>query len=403
MRVVVAGLLSTSLLLGCAEARRSPAQTTRALLGSATRPQLSADAAAEHTPRRYLAQAGNVLVGLITDDWDPTAGVGDVARFTPDFEVTAGGRYPSVQSAVDAAVALGGSARRYIELDPGTYREQVCVPARAPPITLYGRSPDASRVVIVFDDYSGKPSGPGARGNPCSPSAEGTTIGTRSSATFVASARAFQATNVSFVNDTDETAATSKSVQGVALTAQGDQQIYENVRVLGNQDSLFLNSDDVATVVRVYLKRCHVEGDTDFIFGRATAVLDGCTIHSLTSRKPDGVVLAPSTDARVEHGILVTGSTFSADATAAPASTHLGRAWDEAQVDVATYTSHVKTGIYPNGQAVVRNSVLGPHIQSAAPWRPAATTARPYSSSDTSASPANRLYEFENTSAPTAP
>jgi pectinesterase len=77
-------------------------------------------------------------------------------------------------------------------------------------------------------------------------------------------------------------------------------------------------------------------------------------------------------------------------------STHLGRAWDESQGNVTTYSANVATGIYPNGQATVRGAVLGPHIQSVAPWRPAATTARPYSSVG-GQYPANRLYEFENT------
>ena len=56
-------------------------------------------------------------------------------------------------------------------------------------------------------------------------------------------------------------------------------------------------------------------------------------------------------------------STFTGDAPPAAGSTHLGRAWDESQVDVATYTTNVATGTYPNGQALVRASVLGPHIQ----------------------------------------
>jgi len=170
----------------------------------------------------------------------------------------------------------------------------------------------------------------------------------------------------------------------------------ENVRVLGNQDTLLVNTSNVATVARSYFLACYVEGDTDFIFGRGTAVLDGCTIHSVTSRTANGVVLAPSTDARNPLGILLNDATFSADAGAATGATHLGRAWDSSQGTVATYSTNVGSGIYPNGQATVRGSVLGPHLQSVAPWRPAATTDRPYSSV-AGLYPANRLYEFENT------
>jgi pectinesterase len=344
---------------------------------------------------QYLAQAGNLGTGLVRDDWDPTGGVGDVSTFVADFTVAStGGTHTSVQAAVTAAVSAGGSARRFIELAPGTYREVVCVPAAAPPLTLFSRDADASRTVIVFDNNSGKPKEVGTPANPCNPSLTSATFGTSGSATFAAYAPEFHAKNVSFVNDTNEATATG-GLQAVALMTQGDRQIFENVRVLGNQDSLLLKTPNVDTVLRAYLKDCFVEGDTDFIFGRATFVLDGCTIHSLTSRTAGGVVLAPSTDARNPFGILVTRSTFTADATAGVSSTHLGRAWDESQVDVATYTTNVSSGVYPNGQALVRESTLGPHIQITGPWRSAATTDRAFSSVP-GAVPANRFYEFGN-------
>jgi pectinesterase len=147
-------------------------------------------------------------------------------------------------------------------------------------------------------------------------------------------------------------------VQGVALTVQGDRAVFENVRVLGNQDTLFVKTSNVATVARSYFKSCYVEGDTDFIFGRGTAVLDGCTIHSVTSRTTSGAAIAPSTDSRNPFGILVNGATFSADAGAAAGSIHLGRAWDESQGDVTTYATNVASGIYPNGQAQRRERHL---------------------------------------------
>jgi pectinesterase len=366
----------------------------QAQLGTPQRPQLSSAAAANLTVLAYLAAAGSVD-RLIVDNWDPTAGVGDVAGFTSNFQVAAGGRFPTVQAAITAAVAAGSSQRQYIAVTPGTYRELVCVPSGAPPITLYGTNPDAAQTVIVFDNYSGKPKNIGTPANPCSPNLSGATIGTSGSTTFAVYSTDFQAKNLSFVNDTDEAATSSASVQGVALTVQGDRASFENVRVLGNQDTLFLRTQSVTTVARSYFKACHVEGDTDFIFGRGTAVLDACTIHSLTSRTANGVIIAPSTDSRNPLGILVNDATFSADSGAVTGSTHLGRAWDESQSDVSTYSTSVASGSYPNGQATVRGSVLGAHIQSAAPWQAAATTARPYSSI-AGPYPANRLYEFEN-------
>ena len=372
------------------------------LLGTATRPQLGESAAPQFDVLQFLASAGNLTTGLVRDNWDPTGGVGDVASFSADFRVAAsGGTHTSVQAAVTAAASAGGTERRFVEVAAGTYREVVCVPGNAPPITLYATNADASQTVIVFDNYSGKPKAAGTSANPCNPNTNGTTFGTSGSATFAAFAPEFHAKNLTFVNDTDETTATG-GVQGVALMGQGDRQIYENVRVLGNQDSLFLKTPDVTTVQRAYFKGCFVEGDTDFIFGRSTFVLDGCTIRSLTSRTANGVVLAPSTDSRNFFGILVTRSTFTADATAGASSTSLGRAWDESQVDVPTYTANVQSGVFPNGQAVVRESTLGLHIQSTTPWRAAATTSRPYASVD-GAVPANRFYEFGNTGPGAAP
>ena len=378
-------------------ARAGAAPEPGTLQGTATRPQLDVAAAAQYDVLEYLASAGSLATGLLRDDWDPTAGVGDVATFNADFRVAAtGGTHTTVQAAITAAVTAGGTARRYIEVAAGTYREVVCVPGGAPPLTLYSTNADASQTVIVFDNYSGKPKAAGVSANPCNANLNGTSFGTGGSATFGAFAAEFQAKNLSFVNDTDESTAASTSVQAVALIAQGDHQIYENVRVLGNQDSLFVKTPDVTSVMRAYFKGCFVEGDTDFIFGRATFVLDGCTIRSLTSRTAGGVVVAPSTDSRNPFGILITRSTFIADAMAAASSTSLGRAWDESQVDVPTYTANVQTGVFPNGQAVVRDSTLGAHIQATTPWRAAATTSRAYSSV-AGAVPANRFYEFGNT------
>ena len=126
-------------------------------------------------------------------------------------------------------------------------------------------------------------------------------------------------------------------------------------------------------------------------------MLDDCEIKYLTQRQgtKGGNPLAPSTDARNPYGILVINSRFTAEAGTANGSIQLGRAWDESQRDIPTYTANVATGIYPNGQALVRDSTLGVHI-AAAPWRSAATTDRPFSSQP-GALPANRLYEYANT------
>ncbi len=367
-----------------------------AFTGTPARPLLPDSQAGDFTILKYLERGGRVTAP-VTDNWDPTGGVGDVAGFTPTYTVAAaGGTHATVQAAINDAVVAGGTTRRYILVAAGEHREVVCVPANAPPITLYGSSADAAATVIVFDNYSGKAKPVGQPANPCNPSTSSGTFGTSGSATFAAYANEFQAKNITFANDTNESVVTG-SLQAVALMTQADKLVFENVRVLGNQDTLYVKTPSADTISRAYFKGAYVEGDVDFIFGRGTFVLDGCEIKYLTARQgtKGGNPLAPSTDARNVYGILVINSTFTAEAGTAAGSIQLGRAWDESQTDLATYTRNVATGIYPNGQALVRESVLGAHI-AAAPWRSAATTNRPFNSQPGTV-PANRLYEFANT------
>jgi pectinesterase len=364
--------------------------------GTATRPQLTAAAAADYTVLAYLKQAGPVTAP-VADAWDPTAGIGDVTALTPQFRIAAsGGTHTSVQAAIDAAVAVGGSDRIAIEVAPGTYREVVCVPSAAPPITLYSKHSDASATVIVFDNYNGKVKDAQTPANPCNASIGATTYGTSGSPTFAAYAPAFQAKNLTFENDTDETGISS-NVQAVALSTQGDKQIYENVRLLGNQDTFYAKSSGADVIARVYVKSSFIQGDTDFIFGRAALVIDSSEIHFISTRQGSkGYAVVPSTDARNPYGILIYKSQFTADAATQAGQVHLGRAWDESGKDLATYAAQAATGIYPNGQALVRECTLGQHIRAADPWAEAATTKRPFSAAQ-GMYPANRLFELGNT------
>jgi len=377
----LAGAPGAAGAVGCAAPDGGAGAPGPALAGTPERPLLQPADADRYTILAYLAQAGTIG-SLVADHWDPTTGVGDVSTFAPAYTVAAdgSGSHTTVQAAITAATAAGGTSRIAILVKPGTYREVVCVPKGAPPITLYGAGSDASAVTIVYDNFAGKPADGGA--NPCS-GASSTSYGTSGSATFAAFASGFQAKNLTFSNDYLETA--SGSNQAVALMTQGDQLVFENVRVLGNQDTLYVKTPSTLTVSRAYFKACYVEGDVDFVFGRGTAVFDGCTLNVLTARQgtKGGNVLAPSTAAGNPYGFLVTGSTFTAAAGTPANLIALGRAWDEG---VTCYVP----GSSPNGQALVRGSVLGPHIRSANPWSAAATSARPFSAAG------NRLWEYQN-------
>jgi pectinesterase len=355
--------------------------------GTATRPLLTAAQAANYTIARYLANTGSVAAPTTTDPWDPTAGVGDVSTFVPTYTVAAtGGTHPTVQAAITAAVTAGGTARIYIRVMPAIYRELVCVLAGAPPITLYSTNADATQTVIVFNNAAGTLVG-GAM-NPCI-AAGATTIGTDGSATFAAYAANFHAKNITIANDVDETPFTTAAggngqTQGVALHSRGDKSIYENVRLLGNQDTLLVKNGNATTITRSYFKSCTIEGDVDFLCGRGTAVFDGCTLHFLT-RANGGQFVAPSTAAANPYGFLIIGSMLTADAGAT--NLRLGRAWDEG-VATGAYVA----GMSPNGQVVIRDSVLSAGVPtvSTMTWN-SSTSTRPFSATG------NRMYEYNNT------
>jgi pectinesterase len=287
--------------------------------------------------------------------------LGKAGAFTPNFTVAAdgSGSHTTVQAALNAVT---GSTRQYILVKPGTYRETLLLPSGSAPVTIYGADTDASKVVLVNNKSAAD------------------TGGTSSSATFTVKAAGFQALNLTVSNDF-ATPASGSSLQAVALYTTGDKVVLENLILHGFQDTLYIDSSSATTVARVYIKNSFIEGDTDFIFGRSSAVIDGSTIHYLSSRKgsSSGIHLAPSTSVGNNYGFLVIGCNFTADASAPSNTIYLGRSWDQSS-----------TTPTPNGQAVIRESTMGAHIRKADPWAPAATSGRAFSATG------NRFGEYCN-------
>ncbi len=225
------------------------------------------------------------------------------------------GDHTGVQAAIDA-VPAGGAERVTIRVGAGVYREPVVLPADRPGITLLGATGDPRDVVLTYDRASGTPR-PG-----------GGTYGTSGSASAVISGDGTHVRDLTFENSwlrAEHPGVTA--TQAVAVRATGDRLVFDNVRFLGHQDTLYANSPDEDTPARQYYRGCYVEGDVDFVFGRGTAVFDGCEFHSLDrgSDTDNGYVTAPSTPPGREFGFLVVRSRFTGDA---PAGTvHLGRPW----------------------------------------------------------------------------
>lgn len=226
-----------------------------------------------------------------------------------DYFVNPGGvngAFPTVQSAVDAVTGQTETDRANIFIAPGKYIERVAV--EKPFVTFIGQGATPANVIISFN---------------------GTLVyipefSFRETVFIGASATAFMARNLTFENSTPDHNATI----GIALVATADRAIFDNIRCLGYQDTLFVDG-----IARQYFRKSFITGDTDFIFGNATAVFDRCTIESTDH----GFITAASTSRVTANGFvfldcnLIRGSDRNPsvdDGTTAPTgSVFLGRPW----------------------------------------------------------------------------
>ncbi|MFJ4623532.1 pectinesterase family protein [Streptomyces sp. NPDC088812] len=248
----------------------------------------------------------------------------------------------SLQAAVDAVDGPG----RTIVVHPGTYREVVSVPADTADLTLRGASRDARAAVVVFD-HAGGTTRP-----------DGTTYGTAGSATFTSAAPGLTVRDLTLANDwlrADHPDITG--TQAVAAYVTGDRSRFDNVRFLGHQDTLFADTTALDAFDRHYYRGCHIEGDVDFVFGRARAVFDTCRFHTLARDvdfTPKGMVFAPATARANPYGFLAVRCRITSGAE--DGAYKLARPW------VPTY----ETTAWPS--LVVRDTWIGPGIDAAAPY-----------------------------------
>ncbi len=129
------------------------------------------------------------------------------------------GDFYSIQSALDAAPATGA----LVLVAPGTYREVLTIDKNN--IQLRSANKDASKTIVVMDKSAGLNGG------------------TLHSATVNVTGDNFLAENITFQNDFN---ATHEQVpvgsQALALLVTGDRAVFHNVRLLGNQDTVFAGS-----------------------------------------------------------------------------------------------------------------------------------------------------------------
>ncbi len=282
--------------------------------------------------RRALLAAGAAALAM-----------GSATAFTRDRRVLHVRPGDSVQAAVDAVPGRGWT----IVVHPGTYREVVNVPADKEELTLRGASRDPRAAVIVHDNANGtqRPDGSG-------------TYGTAGSATFASAAAGLRVRDLTLANDwlrADHPDITG--TQAVAAYLTGDRTHVENVRLLAHQDTLFADTTELGSFDRQCFRGCYIEGDVDFVFGRATAVYEHCHFRTLqrdVAFTPKGMVFAPSTARANPHGFLAVRCRFSSGAE--DGAYKLARPW------VPTY----ETTAWPS--LVVRDSLIGPGIDPVAPY-----------------------------------
>jgi polygalacturonase len=392
---------------------------------ASTRPQLTAGQAAHFAYSEVLKYAGEPGREAV-DPWDPLAR--PIATGQPDYTVDLHAKangstvFNSVQAAVNRAVVDTREAhdrqRVQILLRPGIYRELVYVPAAGAAITLYGEGTDAAATVITANlDASVSGEAYAARHGPSFAGLDASiqamfdslkvrsTLSTFGSYTVWVKSAGFQARNITVENgyrrapvlpcveDCRAASATASTVQhqAVALGLDGaDRARFENVRLLGLQDTLFMKAQEGGRTARVFFDKSYVEGDVDFIFGDATAFFYRSEIRSLGARK-NSYVGAPDTNLKTRYGLVFDHCEFTNDgsAQALAGNYNLVRQWFHNQhctpygamavngyacslagtnrYDAPTGTIS-KPVLETVGKMVVLNSKIGSHINRTNPW-----------------------------------
>lgn len=401
---------------------------------NSNRPQLAASQAATYSYAevlKYTSNAGNEK----PDPWDPLAdALYSKGAPSPDYTVDpfalADGSsvFNTIQAAISKAASDSATVRHknrlVILVKPGIYHELVYVPATRIPLTLYGSDSDAGKTRITANldaavasaDYAQKFGAQFAAADPAIKAmhqsvAARSPIGTDGTAVTWIKGNGFQARNITFENSYNKDRGDGKSEcppggcqsalidgrmqvvhhQAVALMVDGADKVqFDNVRVIGYQDTLYLKSSAIGVGARSFFDHSYVEGDVDFIFGDTTAYFYRSEIKSLGDRSTSYVV-APATNLLTRYGFVFDSCKFTNDgsANALAGKFYLARQWFHNQrctpyaaVDVPGYSCSVgnidayvapagtisKRVLETVGKVVILNSQIGAHINKEHPW-----------------------------------
>jgi len=167
-----------------------------------------------------------------------------------------GGQYATVSAAVAALSSSSSTAPQCIFVYPGTYAEQVLVPAslKTSQLSIYGSTTDTSSYAANTVTLT-------------SSLAQAHGLSNDETATLRVKSPGFRLYNVNVNNGY------GKGSQAVAVSAQADSGYY-GCAMTGFQDTLLANSG------RQVFARCLIQGATDFVFGRrAAAWFESCDVR----------------------------------------------------------------------------------------------------------------------------
>lgn len=268
--------------------------------------------------------------------------------------------YNTVQEAVNAAAKLNPSSedtRVSIHIAPGTYREQIIV--NTPYISFINDNPSQEVKLtwyygIGYEYYSMGSDGYYSADAAASKSAKGEANRWGSAVGLKGGADYFRAEYITFENSfnryiTDEEIAdgvapsgsqsitferkkgvdvTSKTAteRAAAIAVEGDFSEFYQCTFLGSQDTLFTK------VSQGYFRECHIEGNTDYIFGQGDVIFQDCELEfaGYSDKAVGGYITAKTNTGKYLF--------YNCDVTAASGmkvgSGYFGRPWS-ADADVA--------------------------------------------------------------------
>nr|AEE62177.1 unknown [Dendroctonus ponderosae] len=357
--------------------------------GTERRPILSEEEASQYTAASYL------------NGWVPES---IAIPEEPDFEVQAG---ESVQKVVNDAIKQSDGTRRiYIKIQPGHYMETVYINGETP-LTIYGDPHNPENVHIMANisaqmsasQYQRIVNENGERYQMDDPAwdlynscaSKMGVIGSCATVLWVNSAQ-FQLQGVTIHNGATD-------AQGIAIKTTSDKVHLKNCNFLGFQDTVGLGVDNGSQLERVFVEWCYIEGEVDYVFGSASAVMENVVFYTVAIKTNGSqIIFAPSTAPARSFRFLVLNSNITGDSYYATShQVSLARSWDRGIASADLYIPDES----PNGQLVIRESTIEDIINLEAPYSAAATSSRPFKTDikpdrNLDDNTHNRLWEYNN-------